>query len=118
MQIDYGQGVTPRAQPPLYLTQVPHRLALLATLLTAVVLGLSATYREYVYLTLVAVCAAYAAVAAAMIGLVLASRRNLHLRELFGVLIFSLVLAHLTSWSLLDPHGPIKFFSRVGAFFQ
>jgi hypothetical protein len=112
-QIDYGQASSPRELPPLYLTQIPHRFAIVATLLTAAVIGLSVDYRQNAYLTVTTLCAAYASVAAALIGLILAYQRGQALRELIVVLTFSLVLAHLASWSMIDSRGPVDFFTRI-----
>jgi hypothetical protein len=103
MQIEYGQGDTKQVLPDL-LVQLSQRLAVIATLLLVVVIGLSFKPMDSRSLTWAAVIAADAAVLFAAVSLVIAySRTSRPLRELLGILFFTLMLAHLAVWSLVAP---------------
>ena len=105
MQIEYGHGV---AQAPSdLLVQLAHRATIVATLLTAALIGLAMYGTDCRPLTISAVIATDIAVVVASIALVLAYRGGLAMRELLAVLFVSLVLAQLAIWALIKPLGVI-----------
>jgi DMSO/TMAO reductase YedYZ heme-binding membrane subunit len=107
MPIDYGQGSFQQPPAAYWLTTVPQRLSVIALLLAVAVIGRSAVNPEPSYLSFAAVFAAYATVAGTLIGVVLAYRREQSLRELLALLTFSLLVAHVSTWAMMDPRGPL-----------
>lgn len=112
------EGSEQRPAAAQWLTTVPQRLSVIAFVLTVAVIALAAFEPAANYLSFTAVAAAYATVAATLIGIVLAHRRQQSLRELLSLLVYALLVAQIATWAMFDPRGPLvaatKLYTRIG----
>jgi len=84
------------------LLQGGHRLAIIATILLVTAIGLALGNKPADHVTLWVIFAADGAIVLAGLLLLRAYRTARPMRQIIGLLLFSLVLAHVAGWLLID----------------